>query len=130
MDLTILTQNWLLDTFGRRMNNGSLEIWDAPPRLLESPVTEPSQLLVSLPFSSPAFMPAIDGMAEAFPLPASVIRANGIANWGQLVTEAGDCLAMLTIGLHSDEQDVRLDRLDLQRGGSVSVRVIVTWPRV
>lgn len=81
-------RNLAVDAVCRQLDGGSLELHGGtPPATCEARVTTPP--LVTLLFPVPAFAPAVEGRAEAQPLPASWATGRGAVTWFRARTKDG-----------------------------------------
>jgi len=81
-------RNLAVDAVCRQLDGGSLELHGGtPPPTCEARVTPPP--LATLAFAVPAFAPAVDGRAEAHPLPAAWATGRGAVTWFRARTPDG-----------------------------------------
>ena len=114
--------DWLIDRFCSRLNNGMLVIYEGA-----------DLILTEFQFQAQAFTPAVAGVAEANPLPATIVLATGEATRAQLITSSGEALAEVAVRAmdapDAELGDIFVDRTDFHRGGTcVLERVTVSLP--
>jgi hypothetical protein len=126
MDITVETANVMVDAMTARLNGGSLRLYDGRGAF--------PTLLVSVPFGSPAFAPALLGVAAAYQLNPTPALASGEVQAAALVTATGAVVAMLTVraqdATDAAQADALIDRTDVQRGGLCTVgSIVLTLPQ-
>lgn len=127
MQLTAQTVNRLVDLLAARFAGGSLVIYSGRP------TSELAQELVRIAYPSPAFRPAVNGVAESQALQPATIQRDGDAAWARAFTASGEAIADLTVSTRdaNEDADVLLERVDLQRNGVVILTgKTLTLPRL
>lgn len=123
MQITALLADRLVNTFADALSGGRLVVYAG-----NSP--EP---LALQPFDSPAFPPAVYGVAVTEELAPSFILKTGEARLAELQTASGDVLALVAVRRFDDPKaeagDVLVDRTDFHQGGLLTLaRVTLTLP--
>jgi hypothetical protein len=121
MEITVDTANVMVDAMTARLNGGSLRLYDGRGAF--------PTLLVSVPFGTPAFMGADNGIAVAHAVPPTPALVSGEVQAADLVSASGAVVAQLTVraqdALDAAQADAVIDRTDVQRGGLCTVGAIV-----
>lgn len=117
MELTTATRTWIIERLVPRLSGGAIVFLDG----LSGRRT--ANRLVEITLPSPAFAVGA-GEAIAFPIPTVQVTLSGTVGWAQLLSEAGEPLATLTVS-DAPGADITINRLDVQRGGDFTLSQLV-----
>jgi hypothetical protein len=110
--LTNLGANLEMDTLGAQLDGGFIDIYDgAQPVTADTAVTTQTKL-ARLTFGTPAFAPAVDGVANANPIsPEPDAPATGVASWYRMLRSDETPVADGSVG--TSGANINLDTVNI-----------------